>query len=118
MTLHRGNKVVETLKGTGHVHRRDEAIARVSYNLRVEAEEITARSFGENEARFSHKSVTGEISLLDSDTLPGDNPAAPSGSFTLVLEDGREVDFYVDSCVVKSNPTRQECSIRGSGNKL
>ncbi len=118
MTLHRGDKIVEILKGTGHVRRRGEAIARVSYNLCVEAEEITARSFGENEAHFSRKSVTGEISLLDGDTLPGDNPADPSGSFTLVLEDGREVDFYVDSCVVKSNPTRQECSIRGSGNKL
>jgi hypothetical protein len=118
MTLHRWGSSVEPLKRTGHVRRRDEVIAKASYDLRVEAEEITARSFVKGEGRFIRKSVTGEISLLDSNTLPDDNPTAPSGSFTLVLEDGREVDFRVDRCVMKSNPTRQECNIQGSGNKL
>ncbi len=118
MTLHRGDKVVETPKGIGQVCRKGETIAQVNYSLRVETEEIIARSFGRNEAHFSRKSVTGEISLLDGAMLPGDNPTAPSGSFTLVMEDGREVYFYVDSCVLKSNPTRQECRVQGSGSKL
>lgn len=118
MTLSRGDKLVENLTGTGQIRRKGEIIAQAGYRLYVEVEEITARSFGQNEARFHRRSVSGEITLLDGAMLPGNDPATPSGSFTLVLEDGREVDFRVESCIVDSNPTRQICRIQGSGSKL
>jgi len=120
MTLSRGDRIVETLTGTGQIRRRGDIIAQAGYSLCVEEEEITARSLESQsqEARLSRRCVTGEISLLDGATLPGDNPTAPSGSFTLILEDGRTVDFRVESCDVHSNPTRQECRIHGSGSKL
>lgn len=118
MTLSRGDKLVENLTGTGQIRRKGEIIAKASYRLYVEVEEITARSFGKNEARFHRRSVSGEISLLDGATLPGNDLTSPSGSFTLVLEDGREVDFRVESCIIESHPTRQVCRIQGSGNRL
>ena len=118
MTLSRGDKNTETLTGTGQIRRKGERIAQSGYCLNIEVEEITARSFGKNEAHFSRRTVSGEITLLDGAMLPGDDPSSPSGSFTLVIEDGREVDFRVDSCIMESNPTRQVCIIQGSGNKL
>ncbi|UCC61225.1 MAG: hypothetical protein JSV02_05245 [Dehalococcoidia bacterium] len=118
MTLSRGDKIIENLTGTGQVRRKGEIIAQACYCLYVEIEEITARSFGQNETHFSRKNVNGEITLLDGAMLSGDNPATPSGSFTLVLKDGREVDFRVESCTVEYSPTRQVCRIHGSGNKL
>ncbi len=118
MTLSRWDRTVETLTGTGQIRRRGEIISQAGYNLRFEDEEITARSFVKGEARLSHKTVTGEISLPDGAVLPGKDPASPSGSFTLVLEDGREVGFRIESCDVQSNPVRQKCRIHGSGSKL
>lgn len=118
MTLSRGDKIVENLTGTGQVRGKGKVIAKAEYSLYIEAEEITARSFGTNEARFHRRSVSGETTILDGAMLPGDDPTAPSGSFTLVLEDGREVDFRVESCTVESDPVRQVCQIQGSGNKL
>ena len=118
MTLSRGDKTIENLTGTGKVRRKGEVVARASYSLYVEVEEITARSFGTNEARFHRRSVSGEITLLDGAMLPGDDPAVPSDSFTLVLEDGREVDFRTESCTVETDPTRQVCRIQGSGSRL
>lgn len=118
MTLHRWDKVDETAQGVGQVSQKGAVIANASYNLGIETEEVTARSFVMNEARFARKTVTGEISLLDGALLPGDDSAAPAGRFTLILDDGREVDFCVESCVLRENPTRQECRIRGSGNRL
>ncbi len=118
MTFHRWDTVDETVQGGGQVRHKDKVIANATYNLRVQTEEITARSFSKNETRFTRKTVTGEVCLLDGALLPDDDTGAPGGSFTLVLDDGREVDFRVESQVVRQNPTRQECQILGSGNRF
>jgi hypothetical protein len=118
MTFHRWDTVDETTQGVGQVRQKGKVIADATYNLRIESEEITARSFSMNETRFTRKTVTGEVCLLDGTLLPDDHTAVPGGSFTLVLDDGREVDFRVKSQVVRQNPTRQECRIHGSGNRF
>jgi len=118
MTLHRWESNIETFKGTGRLLRKGDVIGQASYDLCVETEGITAKSFLDEKTRLTRKNVTGLISLLDGAMLPGENPITPQGSFILVLEDGREVDFRVESCTVESNPARQECRIRGSGNRF
>ena len=120
MTLHRWETDIETPKGTGQIRRKGDVIGRADYELFIETQGITARSLpaGDKQTRFTRKLVTGQISLLDGALLPGEDPTAPGGSFTLVLEDGREVDFYVESSVIESNPHRQVCRIQGSGSKL
>jgi hypothetical protein len=118
MTFHRWDTVNETAQGVGQVRRKDKVIADATYDIRVETEEITARSFSMNEARFMRRTVTGEVCLLDGTLLPDDDTAVPGGSFILVLDDGREVDFRVESQIVRQNPTRQKCQIHGSGNRF
>ena len=115
MTLHRWEKDVETVKGTGDIRKRGELIGRASYDLSIDTEGITAKSFDDNKARFTRRTVIGDLSLLDSVVLTG---TKHSGSFILVLEDGREVDFYIESSAIKPGPTRQECKIQGSGNRF
>ncbi len=118
MTLHRWGKVEETARGVGQIRRSGTVIASASYDLEIDTEKITARSFLVDEGSFVHKAASGVISLLDGVVLPGDEHGNPAGSFTLVLDDGREVDFGVESCVLHRDPRRQECRIRGSANRL
>ena len=115
MTLHRWEKDVETVKGTGEIRKRKELIGRANYDLSIETEGITAKAFDDKKTRFTRRTVTGDLSLLDGVMLTG---TRHSGSFVLVLEDGREVDFYIESSAIKPRPTRQECKIQGSGNRF
>lgn len=117
MTLHRWGSVEEKVQGVGQIRRKGTVIASASYDLKIETEKITARSFVEAEGSFARKTATGEISLLDGIVLPSDEHGNPAGSFTLVLDDGRKVDFRVESCVLHLDPRRQECRIRGSANR-
>ena len=120
MTLHkRDRKVIEAPEGIGQVLQEGKVIAKVSYTLFVEMLEIGAKSFGiPKETRLKHKSVTGKISILDGSITLADSAAGLSGPFTLVLQDRREVDFFIDSRSTKANPIRQEYEIQGSGNKI
>jgi hypothetical protein len=120
MTLHkRDRKLIETPEGIGQVLKEGEVIAKVSYNLFVEMLETGAKSFGiPREIRLKHKSVTGKISVTDGNIKLAANAAGLSGPFLLVMQDGRKVDFFIDSNSTKSNPVRQEYQIQGSGNRF
>jgi|GEM_PF-3403660 len=120
MTLHRRDrKVIEAPQGIGQVLQEGKVIAKVSYTLFVEMLETGAKSFGiPKETRLKHKSVTGKISILDGAITFAANAAGLSGPFTLVLQDSRKVDFFIDSRSTKANPVRQEYEIQGSGNRL
>ena len=120
MTLHkRDRKLIEAPEGIGQVLKEGKVVAKVSYTLFVEMLETGAKSFGiPKETRLKHKSVTGKISVLDGTIPLADSAAGVSGPFTLVLQDGRKVDFYIDSCSTKPDPVSKEYAIQGSGNRL
>jgi hypothetical protein len=120
MTLHRrGRQLIEAAEGIGHVLIEGEVVAKVSYTLFVEMLETGAKSFGiPREIRLKHKSVTGKISVTDGNIKLAANAAGLSGPFLLVMQDGRKVDFFIDSNSPKTNPVRQEYQIQGSGNRL
>jgi hypothetical protein len=120
MTLHkRDRKVIETPEGTGQVLKGGEVIAKVSYNLSVEMLETGAKSFGiAEETRLKHKSVTGRISVTDGNIMLAADAAGLSGPYILVMQDGRKVDFFIDSHSEGTSTVRQEYEIQGSGSRL
>jgi hypothetical protein len=118
MTLHRWDTVEEELEGVGQIRSKGNNIADARYNLTLKIENVTAQSFSMDKVRFARKTISGQITLLDGALFPGEDHITPEGSFVLVLDDGREVDFRVNSCVVHQDPTSQECLIHGSGNRL
>jgi hypothetical protein len=120
MTLHkRDRKVIEAPEGTGQVLKDGKEVARVSYILFVEMLETGAKSFGiSKETRLKHKSVSGKISVTDGNITLAADAAGLSGPFLLVMQDGRKVDFFIDSRSTQTNPVRQEYEIQGSGNRL
>ncbi|MBM3155839.1 MAG: hypothetical protein FJ004_00960 [Chloroflexi bacterium] len=120
MTLHRrGRQLIEAAEGIGQVLIEGKAVAKVNYTLFVEMLETGAKSFGiPREIRLKHKSVTGKISVTDGSlNLPAD-AAGLAGPLLLVMQDGRRVDFFIDSNSTETNPVRQEYQIQGSGNRL
>ena len=119
MTLHkRDRKLIEAPEGIGQVLKEGKVVAKVSYTLFIEMLETGAKSFGiPKEIRIKHKSVTGKISVTDGNIII-DNAAGLSGPLLLVMQDGRKVDFFIDSRSTRTNPVRQEYEIQGSGNKL
>ena len=120
MTLHRRDrKVIEAPEGIGQVLKEGKVVAKVSYTLFVEMLETGAKSFGiPKETRLKHKSVTGKISVTDGNITLAPNAAGLSGPFLLVMQDRREVYFFIDSRSIKGNPVRREYEIQGSGNRL
>jgi len=120
MTLHRrGHQLIEVPEGRGQVLKEGKVIAKVSYTLFVEMLETGAKSFGiPKETRLKHKSVTGKISVTDGNIMLAPNAAGLSGPFLLVMQDRREVDFFIDSHSIKGTLVRQEYEIQGSGNRL
>ena len=120
MTLHkRDRKVIEAPEGIGQVLKDGKEVAKVSYILFVEMLETGAKSFEiSKETRLKHKSVTGKISVTDGNIILAPNAAGLSGPFLLVMQDGRKVDFFIDSRSTKASPVRQEYEIQGSGNRL
>jgi hypothetical protein len=120
MTLHkRDRKLIEAPEGRGQVLKEGKVVAEVSYTLFVEMLETGAKSFGiPKETRLKHKSVTGKISVTDGNITLAPNAAGLSGPFLLVMQDSREVYFFIDSRSTRANPVRQEYEIQGSGNKL
>jgi hypothetical protein len=120
MTLHkRGRQLIEAPEGTGQVLKEGKKVAKVSYTLFIEMLETGAKSFGiPKETRLKHKSVSGKISVLDGNITLAANAAGLSGPFILVMQDGREVDFFIDSRSSRTDPAQQEYEIQGSGNRL
>lgn len=120
MTLHRrDHKLIERLEGTGQVRREGKLVAKVRYDLYVELDEVAARSFDMvSETSFRYKSVTGKISVLEGALPRRGSYVTPSGSFTLVLQDGRRTDFYAYKCTSRSNATQREYEIQGTGHKI
>lgn len=120
MTLHkRGRQLIEAPQGTGQVLRESKVIAKVSYNLFVEILETGAKSFGiPKETRLKHKSVSGKITVSDGNVTIAADAAGLSGPFLLVLQDGRQVDFFIDSHASKTDVAPEEYEIQGSGNRL
>ena len=119
MTLRRQSEVIETPEGSGQVFKEGKAIAEVGYRLYIEAGTTIAKSFkGDRQTHVSHKSVRGHITVLDGDLMPGGSLKIPFGPFTLVMQDGREFDFYVDDYATDLQSGRQECRISGAGSKL
>jgi hypothetical protein len=119
MTLHRRDyKVVETPQGVGHVLQEGREVAKVSYSLFVEMQVVGTKSFGiPVEKHLQRKSVRGKISILDGYIPLAANPSSVSGPFTLVLQDGRKVDFYIPAGVTKPHAAK-ELEIEGSGSRL
>jgi hypothetical protein len=120
MTLHkRGRQLTEAPQGMGQVLQDGKELAKVSYTLFVETLETGAKSFGiPKETRLKHKSVSGKISVLDGDITLAADSAGLSGPFILVMQDGRKVDFFIDSRASRTDPAQQEYEIQGSGNRL
>ena len=120
MTLHRrGRQLIEAPEGRGQVLQEGKVLAKVSYSLFVEILETGAKSFGiPKETRLKHKSVRGKISIMDGDITPAPNVAGLSGPFLLIMQDGRKVDFFIESRSTKTNPARREYEIQGSGNRF
>ena len=120
MTLHkRDRQLIEAPEGTGQVLKEGKKVAIVSYTLFVEMLETGAKSFGiSKETRLKHKSVSGKISVLDGNITLAADAAGLSGPFLLVMQDGRKVDFFVDSNSTQTNLVRKEYEIQGSGNRL
>ena len=120
MTLHkRGRQLTEAPQGTGQVLKEGKTVAKVSYTLFVETLETGAKSFGiPKETRLKHKSVSGKVSVLEGNITLAADAAGLSGPFLLIMQDGRKVDFFIDSHSSRTNPGRQEYEIRGSGNRL
>jgi hypothetical protein len=120
MTLHRrDHKLIERLEGTGQVLRDGKLAAKVRYDLYVEMDEVAARSFDMvSEISFQYKSVTGKISVLEGALPLCNSYVTPSGSFTLVLQDGRRTDFYAYRCSPRDNATQEEYEIQGTGHKI
>ncbi len=113
MTLSRWRKVVETPEGTGQVSTENRVVAAVSYALRVEVEELVAKSFaGEPKSILRQdKFITGTMSVSDGDVNLGQSAEAAPSSLTLLLEDGRAVAFEV----VHPDSGDGEYVIRGIG---
>jgi hypothetical protein len=120
MTLHRrGRQLIEAPEGMGQVLQEGKVLAKVSYTLFVEMLETGAKSFGiPKETRLKHKSVTGRISVTDGNIMLAPNAAGLSGPFLLVMQDRREVYFFIDSRSTKTDLARQEYEIHGSGGRL
>jgi hypothetical protein len=120
MTLHkRERKVIETPEGTGQVLREGKEVAKVSYALLVEMLETGAKSFGiPREIRLKHKSVSGKISVLSGSIILAPDSAGLAGPFILIMQDGRKVDFFIDSRSKRTNAAQQEYEIQGSGSRL
>jgi len=120
MTLHkRGRQLIEAPQGIGQVFNEGKKVAKVSYALFVEMLETGAKSFGiPKETRLKHKSVSGKILVLDGNIKFTADAGGLSGPFLLVLQDGREVDFFIDSRTNKTEAAREEYEIQGSGNRL
>lgn len=82
-------------------------------------DEIAARSFDMvNETSLRYKSVTGKISILEGNLPQRESPVTPSGSFTLVLQDGRKTDFYAYDCAFEPNLAQREYEIQGTGHQI
>ena len=120
MTLHkRDRQLIEAPEGIGKVLKEGKELAKVSYTLFVELLETGAKSFGiSKETRLRHKSVSGKISVLDGNITLAADAAGLSGPFLLVMQDGRKVDFFIDSRPSRTDPARQEYEIQGSCNRL
>jgi len=120
MTLHkRDRQLIEAPEGIGKVLKEGKEVAKVSYTLFVELLETGAKSFGiSKETRLRHKSVSGKISVLNGNITVATSAAGLSGPFTLVLQDGRKIDFFIDSSSTRTSPVGQEYEIQGSGNRL
>ena len=120
MTLHkRERKVIEAPEGTGQVLREGKEVAKVSYTLFVEMFETGAKSFGiPKETRLKHKSVSGKLSVLSGNIVLAPDSAGLSGPLILIMQDGRKVDFFIDSRSRGTNTARQEYEIQGSGSRL
>jgi len=79
----------------------------------VELEEIIAKTFGgKPKARLGeNKHITGRISISDGNIAIGEGTEDASDTLTLLMEDGREVDFYI----VEHDQEGSEHLIRGKG---
>ena len=120
MTLHkRGRQLVEAPQGTGQVLKEGKKVAGVRYTLFIEMLETGAKAFGiPKETRLKHKSVSGKILVTDGNIKLTADAAGLSGPFLLVMQDGRKVDFFIDSRASRTDVARQEYEIQGSGNRL
>ena len=113
MTLSRWRKPIETPYGAGQVSREGIVVATVNYALSVEVEELVAKTFGgQPKARLSERTViTGTVSVTDGDLGNDPDTGAASDVLTLLLEDGRALDFELAG----PDSGDRVYSIRGTG---
>ena len=113
MTISRRREVVETLQGTGEVQNDLRVMAKVRYSLRIEKEEVYARTFdGKDEHMLDQKFLSGCISPLDGDLEAHTGTSStPGPPLVLTLEDGRRFQFEV----VEHDPASDEHRIAGVG---
>ena len=113
MTISRRREVVETLQGTGEVLRETQVLAKTRYSLRIEKEEVYARTFdGKDEHMLDQKFLSGCISPLDGSLEASAGTCSTSdAALDLTLEDGRRFRFEV----VEHDAVSGEYRIRGVG---
>ena len=113
MTISRRREVVETLQGTGEVLKELQVMAKVSYSLRIEKEEVYTRTFdGKDEHMLDQKFLSGCISPLDGNLEARTGTSStPDALLALTLEDGRRFQFEV----VEHDAVSGEYRITGVG---
>jgi len=96
MTFSRWKKLLEEPAGIGQVRTEVSMIDGVTFSLRVEVEELVAKTFGgKPKARLTErKIVTGNIQIPEGQGLMPERERS-SAPFTLILNDGRELDFEI-----------------------
>lgn len=100
MTFSNWTRVVEIPEGNGKVLKGAEAIADVKYSLNVEVEELIVKTFRmepKGKVKETNK-ITGKISAVNGDLGSISKSSDNSSTFTLLLADGREIDFsFIES---------------------
>ena len=100
MTFSRWTSVIETPEGIGKVLKETESVADVKYALSVEVEELIVKTFRMQPKGLleATNKITGKISATTGDIGSIAESSDASSLFTLLLADGREIDFsFVES---------------------
>ncbi|MEE8469977.1 MAG: hypothetical protein V3S51_01465 [Dehalococcoidia bacterium] len=89
------------------------AIAKVGYSLHVELEDLVAKTFnGRPKALLRQtKFITGRISVSEGDFGLGIAVQDSPDALTLLMDDGRELDFHIVDPALNGS----EYLIQGSG---
>ncbi len=110
MTFSRWKRLLESPEGTGGLLVDGRPAARVRYSLRIEVEDLVAKTFsGEPKALIRQiQTVSGRIGVTDGDADLPIEPDSQEHAVSLTLEDGRSIDI----ALVDFDPSNGEYIVR------